>query len=123
MDRAFLVLVGISGAVCVALGASGAHTLQVLLSLEQLDTFETAVRYQFYHTLALLAVVVAIGRWPTSRLPVIAGWLFVAGILVFSGSLYLLVASGIPWLGAITPLGGVAFIAGWLALALAAWRA
>ncbi len=64
----------------------------------------------------------AIGRWPASNLPVIAGWLFIAGIVVFSGSLYLLVMTGTRWLGAITPIGGVAFIAGWLLLALAAWR-
>ena len=90
--------------------------------MDQLQTYETAVRYQFYHTLALIAVVLVI-RWrPTSRLPALAGWLFVGGIAVFCGSLYLLVVTGITWLGAITPIGGVAFIAGWLLLAVAGWR-
>jgi len=111
MDRLFMVIAALSGALSVALGAFGAHALEARLSAEFLHTFETGVRYQFYHTLALLAVVAAIGRWPASNLPVIAGWLFIAGIVVFSGSLYL-----------ITPIGGVAFIAGWLLLALAAWR-
>ncbi len=122
MDRLFMVIAALSGALSVALGAFGAHGLEARLSAEFLRTFETGVRYQFYHTLALLAVVVAIGRWPSSSLPVIAGWLFIAGIVVFSGSLYLLVMTGTRWLGAITPIGGVAFIAGWLLLALAAWR-
>jgi uncharacterized membrane protein YgdD (TMEM256/DUF423 family) len=122
MDRLFMVIAALSGALSVALGAFGAHGLEARLSAEFLRTFETGVRYQFYHTLALLAVVVAIGRWPNSSLPVIAGWLFIAGIVVFSGSLYLLVMTGTRWLGAITPIGGVAFIAGWLLLALAAWR-
>ena len=122
MDRLFMVIAALSGALSVALGAFGAHALEARLSAEFLHTFETGVRYQFYHTLALLAVVVAIVRWPASNLPVIAGWLFIAGIVVFSGSLYLLVMTGTRWLGAITPIGGVAFIAGWLLLALAAWR-
>ena len=122
MDRLFMVIAALSGALSVALGAFGAHALEARLSADLLGTFETGVRYQFYHTLALLAVVVAIVRWPASNLPVIAGWLFIAGIVVFSGSLYLLVMTGTRWLGAITPIGGVAFIAGWLLLALAAWR-
>jgi len=122
MDRLFMVIAALSGALSVALGAFGAHALEARLSADLLGTFETGVRYQFYHTLALLAVVAAIGRWPASNLPVIAGWLFIAGIVVFSGSLYLLVMTGTRWLGAITPIGGVAFIAGWLLLALAAWR-
>ena len=122
MDKWFFVFAGLSGAMSVALGAFGAHALEARLSPDALSTFETGVRYQFFHTLALAAVVVAIGRWPASSLPVIAGWLFVAGIVVFSGSLYVLVMTGTRWLGAITPIGGVAFIAGWLLLALAAWR-
>jgi uncharacterized membrane protein YgdD (TMEM256/DUF423 family) len=122
MDKAFMVIAALSGALSVALGAFGAHALEARLSAELLRTFETGVRYQFYHTLALLAVVVAIGRWPASNLPPVAGWLFVAGIVVFSGSLYLLVMTGARWLGAVTPIGGAAFIAGWLLLALAAWR-
>ena len=122
MDRWFFVLAGLSGAMSVGLGAFGAHALSARLTPALLATFETAVRYQFFHTLALIAVAVAITRWPASGLPVIAGWLFVAGMVIFSGSLYLLVLSGARWLGAITPIGGVAFIAGWLLLAWTAWR-
>ena len=123
MDRLFVVIMGISGAIAVGLGAFGAHGLEGRLTEDLLATYQTAVSYQLYHTLALIAVVLAIGRWPDSKLPTISGWLFVGGIVVFSGSLYLLVITGISWLGAITPIGGVAFIAGWLLLAVGAWRA
>ena len=92
------------------------------LAADLLATFETGVRYQMYHTLALLAVAWAVSRWAGSSLPVAAGWLFVAGTVLFSFSLYLLALTGQRWLGAITPLGGVAFVAGWVCLALAAWR-
>lgn len=122
MDKVFFVIAALSGAVSVGLGAFGAHGLAARLSTNDLGTFETAVRYQFFHTLALFVVVFAITRWPASNLPVIAGWLFVAGIAIFSGSLYLLVMTGTRWLGAITPIGGVAFIVAWLLLGLAAWR-
>jgi len=87
----------------------------------RLITFETGVRYQMYHALALIAVAWAATRWSNS-LTSVAGWLFVAGTLIFSGSLYALSLTGARWLGAITPLGGVAFISGWLCLALAALR-
>ncbi len=83
------------------------------------DVYETGVRYQFYHALALLAVAFALTRWHSSLIP-IAGWLFVAGIVLFSGSLYLLSLSGVRVLGAITPLGGLAFLAGWILLAVGA---
>ena len=106
----------------VGLGAFGAHTLKERLSADMLATFETGVRYQMYHALALVAVTVALGRWPDASLAVAAGWLFIAGIVLFSGSLYGLALSDVRVLGAITPLGGVAFIAGWLCLLLAAWR-
>ena len=122
MGRVFMVILGIAGAMSVGLGAFGAHSLEARLSADMLATFETAVRYQFYHTLGLVAVVIAIGRWPASKLPVASGWLFVLGMALFSGSLYLLVATGKSWLGAVTPLGGVAFIVGWLLLAAVAWR-
>jgi uncharacterized membrane protein YgdD (TMEM256/DUF423 family) len=88
-----------------------------------LANFETGARYQMYHALALLAVAWAVSRFPDSQLPVIAGWLFVAGIVLFSGSLYLMALTGQRWLGAVTPFGGVAFIAGWACLLLAALRA
>ena len=87
-----------------------------------LANFETGVRYQMYHALALLAVDWAVERWAASRLPAAAGWFFVAGTLLFSFSLYALALSGLGWLGAITPLGGVALAGGWLCLLLAAWR-
>lgn len=117
--RHFFVLGSILAGLGVVLGAFGAHALRGSLSAEDLATFEVGVRYQMYHALALLAVAWAGGRWESTALTA-AGWLFVAGIVVFSGSLYLLVLSGQRWLGAITPLGGLALIAGW---ALLAWGA
>lgn len=86
-----------------------------------LASFEVGVRYQMYHALALLAVAWAHTRWPGPFVTA-GGWLFVAGIIVFSGSLYALSLTGVRWLGAITPLGGVAFLAGWLCLAWGAWN-
>jgi len=122
MERFFLILGSISGGLAVALGAFGAHTLEDRLTKDALSTFETAARYQMYHALALLAVAFAVTHWPDSNLPTYAGWLFVAGTVLFSGSLYLLNLTDVRWLGAIAPLGGTAFIAGWACLALAAWR-
>jgi uncharacterized membrane protein YgdD (TMEM256/DUF423 family) len=122
MDKTFIMLACLLGGLAVALGAFGAHALEGRLSAGDLATYETAVRYQFYHALALIAVVVVLGRWPQATAAIAAGWLFVAGIVIFSGSLYVLVFSGIRWLGAITPIGGVAMIAGWITLAWAAWR-
>ena len=114
----FSLIGALSAFVAVAAGAFGAHALRGALPAESLDVFETAARYQMYHALALLAV-----GWVTSRRPgaaaSLAGWLFVAGTLLFSGSLYALSLSGARWLGAITPLGGAAFLGGWLALAWA----
>ena len=120
-DRLFFLLGSLSALVSVAAGAFGAHALRARLAPDLLAVFETAARYQMYHALALLAVAWAVGRWP-GPLVVWAGWLFVAGTLLFSGSLYALALSGVRWLGAITPLGGVCFLAGWLCLALAARR-
>lgn len=122
MEKTFFLLAALFGGVAVALGAFGAHGLSGRLSESMLETFEIGVRYQFYHALALVAVVVALGRWPQAAPVVWAGWLFVAGILIFSGSLYALVFSGVRMLGAITPIGGVAFIAGWALLVWVAWR-
>jgi uncharacterized membrane protein YgdD (TMEM256/DUF423 family) len=121
MDRLFLGLGAVSAGLAVALGAFAAHGLRGRLSPEALQTFETGARYHMYHALALLAAAWAIGRWPGGA-AVTAGWLFVAGTLVFSGSLYLLSLTGQRWLGAVTPLGGLAFILGWAALAWAALR-
>lgn len=121
MDRIFAALGAASGFVGVAAGAFGAHGLKARLTPELLAVFDTAARYQMIHALALLAVAWAIGRWP-SRAAVASGWCFVAGTLIFSGSLYLLALTGVRGLGAITPVGGVLFLCGWLLLALAAWR-
>ncbi|MSP14171.1 MAG: DUF423 domain-containing protein [Chloroflexi bacterium] len=121
MDQLFFALGSLSGAIAVALGAFGAHALKSRLAAAALDTFETGVRYQIYHAFALIAAAWAITRWPGSGLPSLAGWLFVVGTLLFSGSLYVLLSSGRKWLGAITPFGGLALIAGWLCLALVAW--
>ena len=121
MDRTFLALGSLSAGIAVAAGAFGAHALRARLSPNDLATFETAARYQMYHALALLVVAWAVQQWP-GALPRAAGWLFVAGIVVFSGSLYTLVLSGQRWLGAVTPLGGVAFLAGWACLLAAALR-
>lgn len=107
-----------SALIAVAAGAFGAHALRSRLEPASLAIFETGARYQMYHALALVAVAFALSQWPASRTAVWAGWLFVAGTILFSGSLYLLALSGVRWLGAITPLGGVAFMLGWLCLAL-----
>ena len=121
MDRLFAVLGALSGFLAVGAGAFGAHGLKARLTPDMLAVFETAVRYQMYHALALLAVAWAIGRWP-GRATAAGGWCFVAGTVIFSGSLYALALTGVRGLGAITPVGGVLFLAGWLLLALAAWR-
>ena len=121
MDRVFFLAGTLSGFVAVALGAFAAHGLKARLSPELLAVFETGVRYQMVHALALLGAAWACTRWPGTAANA-AGWLFVAGTIVFSGSLYLLALSGQRWLGAITPLGGLAFLAGWMCLVAAAWR-
>jgi uncharacterized membrane protein YgdD (TMEM256/DUF423 family) len=124
MDRLFITLGAASGFLGVALGAFGAHALRDRLSAAMLQTFQTGVSYQMYHALALLAVGVLLGRFSIDGSSWLsgAGWLFVAGTILFSGSLYLLALSGTTWLGAITPIGGVAFLLGWLALAIGIWR-
>jgi uncharacterized membrane protein YgdD (TMEM256/DUF423 family) len=122
MERVFFGLGSISAGLAVALGAFAAHGLRSRISPEALQTFETGARYQMYHALALLAVAWAVTRWPGGAVTA-AGWLFVAGTLLFSGSLYLLAVTGMRVLGAITPFGGLAFILGWLAVAWAAWAA
>jgi uncharacterized membrane protein YgdD (TMEM256/DUF423 family) len=121
VDRVFATLGALSAFLAVGAGAFGAHALRSRLDPDLLAVFETGVRYQMYHALALLAVAWVVTRWP-GPWPVRAGWLFVAGTLLFSGSLYALALSGLRWLGAVTPLGGVAFRAGWLCLVLAVRR-
>lgn len=115
MVRGFLVAGAVFAGLAVVFGAFGAHALADRLTPDRLGVFETGVRYQMYHALALLAVA-WIGAQVPSWQATGAGYLFVAGIVIFSGSLYLLVLTDTPWLGAITPLGGVAFIVGWALL-------
>jgi len=119
LQRLFFSLAAGSALLSVAAGAFGAHALRARLSPDSLAVFETAARYQMYHALGLFAVAWAVSRWPGS-LAQWSGWLFVVGTLLFSGSLYGLALTSIRWIGAITPLGGAAFLAGWLCLALSA---
>lgn len=122
MLRIFLLLAACAGFTGVALGAFAAHGLKARLSAEYLAVFQTGVHYQLIHALALFGVALLLQRLPSGLLHA-AGSLFALGILLFSGSLYLLTLSGIGKLGMITPLGGLAFLAGWLCLGLAALRA
>lgn len=123
MDKTFAILGATFMVLGVGAGAFGAHALEGYFEdVPRLEvTYQTAVRYHLIHGLALFAVAWAAGRWP-GNLVNVSGFLIVAGIILFSGSLYLLSLTDLRWLGAITPLGGVAFIAGWILLALAIWR-
>jgi uncharacterized membrane protein YgdD (TMEM256/DUF423 family) len=121
MERTFFALGSLAAGLAVAAGAFGAHGLRARLAPELLDVFETAARYQMYHALGLMAVAWSAARWPSGATTA-AGWLMVAGMVVFCGTLYVLALTGVRWLGAITPLGGLAFIIAWLLLAVAAWR-
>jgi uncharacterized membrane protein YgdD (TMEM256/DUF423 family) len=121
VDKTFIFVGALLAAVGVGLGAFGAHGLRGRLSPEMLAVFETGVRYHMYHALAILAVAALMTRLEGGRALLIAGWSFTAGILLFSGSLYALAITGVTILGAITPLGGLAFLIGWIALAIAAF--
>ncbi len=121
MDRLFFVVGSLFGFLGVVLGAFGAHALKGHLGADQLMVFEVGVRYQMYHAFALLAVAWAHTKWPGKSL-IASGWLFIVGTVLFSGSLYVLSLFGIRGLGAITPLGGLALIAGWLCMAWSVWR-
>jgi uncharacterized membrane protein YgdD (TMEM256/DUF423 family) len=121
MERHFLGIGALSACLAVAAGAFGAHALRDLVSADRLVVWETAARYQMYHALGLL-VVAYLAAQKSAGPARLTGWLFVAGTVLFCGSLYALTLTGITMLGAITPLGGVAFIAGWLVLAWGVWR-
>lgn len=121
MKNTFYILGSLSAFLSVALGAFGAHSLKSSLSSEMLDIFETAVRYQIYHSFALFIAGWALEKFEAGIFST-AGWLFLAGIVLFSGSLYALAFTGTRWFGAITPFGGLAFLAGWLLLAIGFWR-
>jgi uncharacterized membrane protein YgdD (TMEM256/DUF423 family) len=120
MTRIFLAIASALGGISVILGAFASHALKDRLSERALAIWETGTKYQMYHALALIAIALLIDRFPNSRLLMVAGYAFISGVVIFSGSLYALSLSGIKWLGAITPLGGVAFIIGWACLAVAA---
>jgi uncharacterized membrane protein YgdD (TMEM256/DUF423 family) len=117
MDRTFLLIGSVLGFLGVAFGAFGAHALRSRLSADMLAVFETGVRYQMYHTFALLIVAAAMGRIGNAYLLVMAGWLFFAGIVLFSGSLYALALTGLGTLGIVTPIGGLLFLVAWACLA------
>ena len=120
--RFFVIAGSLLGALAVLVGAFGAHALSGILTAERLNTFEIAVRYQMYHSIALIltGVIRHMLDVPAIRW---AGIAFFSGILIFSGSLYFLVLADMRWLGAVTPIGGIAFIMGWLCLAVAYWKA
>ncbi len=120
MERVFFGVGSLLALIAVGAGAFGAHALRGRVAPEMLSAFEVGARHHMYHALGLLAVAWAVTRWPGSAL---AGWFFLGGIVLFSGSLYLLAVTGWRWLGAITPLGGLAFMLGWLTLAWSAWKA
>lgn len=122
MQKLFLIIGSFAMALAVGLGAFGAHGLRNILTEEMLDIFETGIRYHFYHAIGLLILGVIAHYLPDSALLQWSGWLMVAGILIFSGSLYLLSTTGLRWLGAVTPVGGLCFIASWILLAAAAWQ-
>jgi uncharacterized membrane protein YgdD (TMEM256/DUF423 family) len=122
MTQIFLTIAAVLGGLSVAAGAFAAHALREQISERSLEIFDTGARYQMYHALALLLVALLLSRTESPPATLIAsGWLFIIGIAIFSGSLYALSLTGVKSLGAIAPLGGAAFLAGWGALAFAAW--
>ncbi|SFM41575.1 DUF423 domain-containing protein [Salibacterium qingdaonense] len=123
MWKIFVILGALNAAVAVGFGAFGAHGLEGKLSDRLMDVYQTGVQYHIMHALGLLAIGLVAAYAGGSALLMWAGWLLFAGILVFSGSLYTMAFTGISWLGAITPIGGTAFIAGWILLIAAVWKA
>ncbi len=117
MPRIFLILGAINAFLCVAFGVFGAHGLKLSLSAEMLSVYKTGVQYHFYHALGLIVVGLVLLNFPESKSVALAGWLMLAGIVLFSVSLYALSLTGIRGLGAITPLGGIAFLSAWVLLA------
>lgn len=122
MNNLFLILASVNGFIAVALGAFAAHGLKNSLTPDLLTTFQTGVQYHMYHALALFGVGLLALYYPNQAAVRISGYLFLVGIILFSGSLYVLALSGIRWLGAITPLGGVAFLLGWSLLGWSMFR-
>ena len=122
MAKTVLLLAAMSGLLAVMIGAFGAHGLKGRLTEDLMAVYQTGVQYHFYHTIVLLVVGVLLLQYPQASPLQWSAYLLVTGILVFSGSLYILALTGLKWLGAITPLGGLAFIAGWLTLALGIYQ-
>jgi uncharacterized membrane protein YgdD (TMEM256/DUF423 family) len=120
-SQRFLMLGSILAGSGVAAGAFGAHALKEILDASMLQVFDTATRYVMYHAFGLCIVSWAIDRYPGQRLEK-SGWLFILGTLLFSGSLYMVSLAGVRWMGAVTPIGGLAFIAGWILLGWGIWR-
>ncbi|MFB8795459.1 MAG: DUF423 domain-containing protein [Microcoleus sp.] len=122
LTRIFLATAALFGGLSVAGGAFASHALKAQLTDRALEIFETGARYQMYHALALLLVALLLSRTLESQtFFAVAGWAFIVGTVIFSGSLYALSLTNIKWLGAITPLGGVAYLVGWGCLTIAAW--
>lgn len=121
--KIFLFLGGANAALVVILGAFGAHALKTRLTSDMMAIYHTAIQYHLFHALGLIAIGLLAAWWPSSGYLKWAGWIMLAGIVLFSGSLYVLSLSGMRWLGAITPLGGVAFIAAWVLLCIAVLKA
>ena len=113
LAKTFLVIGALSGMLAVLLGAFGAHAMRGRLTPDMLAVYQTGVQYHFWHALGLLAIALTLAHFPAAQGLKWAGWLMLAGILIFSGSLYLLAVTGMRWLGAITPVGGSAFIVAW----------
>lgn len=122
MAKTFLMIAAACGMFAVIIGAFGAHGLKHRLTVELMGVYQTAVQYHFYHSLALLAVGMLLLQYPNASAFQWSGRLMFAGIIIFSGSLYVMALTGIKWMGAITPLGGLALIAGWLALAIGVYQ-
>ncbi len=120
MSQLFVILGALMAFLSVALGAFGAHGLQGKLSAEMLDIYQTGVQYHMIHALGLILIGLLAGLWGSGTWLNAAGWALLTGIIIFSGSLYMLSMTGIKWLGAITPIGGVAFLIGWILVVVAA---
>jgi len=123
LPKLFLALGALAAALAVVLGAFGAHALRARLAPDLLATYHTAVQYHFWHALGLLAIGIVAIHLPNSVALKWAGWVMLAGIVAFSGSLYILALTGVRWLGAITPFGGAALIVSWILFAVAVLRA
>ena len=121
--RQFLLLGGVNAALVVVLGAFGAHALKARLSVEMMSVYQTGIHYHLFHALGLLVIGLAATQMPATTYLRWSGWLMFAGIILFSGSLYVLSISGLRWLGAVTPFGGAAFIVAWLLFVVAVSKA